>query len=135
MVISRKYNVREYYGDPAGAQDQGQSGLGDMEIFRRKGVHIKSIRDRVSKNIASGISHVRGFVENANGKRYVHLNKKCTGLAEDFEMYRYPEEKEGKALKNDPVKDGYSDHGMDMVRYFFINRFPIKQRQFKMRTR
>ena len=135
MVASRKYNVREYYGDPAGAQVQGQSGLGDMEIFRRKGIHIKSIRDRVSKNIASGISQVRGFIENANGKRYIHLNKKCIGLAEDFEMYRYPEEKEGKALKNDPVKDGYSDHGMDMVRYFFINRFPIKQRQFKMRTR
>jgi hypothetical protein len=90
MVASRKYNVREYYGDPAGAQVQGQSGLGDMEIFRRKGIHIKSIRDRVSKNIASGISHVRGFIENANGKRYVHLNKKCTGLAEDFEFYLYP---------------------------------------------
>ena len=74
-------------------------------------------------------------IPNANGKRYVHLHKKCLGLAEDFEMYRYPEEKEGKALKNDPVKDGYSDHGMDMVRYFFINRFPIRQKEFKVRVR
>jgi hypothetical protein len=24
---------------------------------------------------------------------------------------------------------------MDMVRYFFINRFPIKNKEFKVRTR
>ena len=135
MIKAKNYNVREYYGDPASKQVQGQSGLGDWEIFRRNGIIVKSIRDKVSRSIASGISHVRSFIENANGKRYIHLHKKCLGLAEDFEMYRYPEEKEGKALKNDPVKDGYSDHGMDMVRYFFINRFPIRQKEFKVRVR
>ena len=135
MIKAKNYNVREYYGDPASKQVQGQSGLGDWEIFRRNGIIVKSIRDKVSRSIASGISHVRSFMENANGKRYVHLHKKCLGLAEDFEMYRYPEEKEGKALKNAPVKDGYSDHGMDMVRYFFINRFPIRQKEFKVRVR
>ena len=31
------------------------------------------------------------------------------------------------ALKLDPIKDGYHDHGCDMIRYFFINRFPIRQ--------
>ena len=50
-------------------------------------------------------------------------------------MYLYPEEKDGRPLKLDPLKDGYSDHGMDMVRYFFINRFPIRQKEFKVRTR
>ena len=135
MVLARKYNVREYYGDPAGTQVQGQSGLGDIEIFRRKGIHVKSIRDKASRSIASGISHVRSFIENAQGKRFLHLDKKCQGTAEDFEMYRYPEEKDGKPLKLEPLKDGYSDHGMDMVRYFFINRFPIRQKEFKLRSR
>ena len=93
------------------------------------------MRDRTSRSIASGVSHVRSFMENANGERFVHLNKKCQGTAEDFEMYRYPDEKQGKALKPEPLKDGYSDHGMDMVRYFFINRFPIKDKQFKVRRR
>ena len=53
----------------------------------------------------------------------------------DLENYRYPEPKEGADLKQEPVKDGYHDHGADMIRYFFINQFPIKNREFKVRTR
>ena len=32
---SKNYNVMRYYGDPAGLQAQGQSGVGDIEIFRK----------------------------------------------------------------------------------------------------
>ena len=135
MVKSRPYNVQAYFGDPAGKSVQGQSGLGDMEIFRKFGMSIRSVRDRVSTNIASGVSHVRSFIENANGDRFVHLDNKCKGLAEDFENYRYPEHKEGTNLKPDPIKDGFHDHGMDMVRYFFINRFPIRNTKLRLEPR
>ena len=135
MIKSKYYNVREYYGDPAGMQAQGQSGLGDIEIFRRSGIHVKSIRDKVSRNIASGIGHTRGFIENAQGHRFVHLDNKCTGLAEDLENYRYPDSGEGKDLKPDPVKDGRHDHSMDAFRYFFLNRFPIRQRELGVISR
>ena len=135
MILSKKYNVIRYYGDPAGMQAQGQSGLGDIEIFRRKGIKIYTKRDKVSRSIASGVSHVRGFIENASNQRFLHVNEKCTGIMMDLENYRYPEPKEGADLKQDPVKDGYHDHGCDMVRYFFINQFPIKNREFKVRTR
>ena len=134
-ILAKKYYVREYYGDPAGMQAQGQSGLGDIEIFRRRGVHIRSIRDKVSRNISSGVSHVRGFIENAQGQRFLHLDNRCTGLAEDLENYRYPEAKEGKDLKPDPMKDGRHDHSMDALRYFFLNRFPIRQRQLGVISR
>ena len=53
------------------------------------------------------------------------------GLAEDLENYRYPEHKEGKDLREIPIKDGYHDHGCDMLRYFMLNRFPIKQQGIK----
>ena len=135
LVRRRPYNVQAYFGDPAGKSVQGQSGLGDIEIFRRFGMSIRSVRDRVSTNIASGVSHVRSFVENADGDRFVHLDHKCKGLAEDFENYRYPEHKEGTNLKPDPVKDGFHDHGMDMVRYFFINRFPIRNTKLRLEPR
>ena len=135
MISAKRYNVREYYGDPAGMQAQGQSGLGDIEIFRRKGIHVRSIRDKVSRSIASGVSHVRGFIENAQGQRFVHVNKKCMGLAEDLENYRYPYSGEGKDLKPDPVKDGRHDHSMDAFRYFFLNRFPIRQRELGVISR
>ena len=134
-ILSKKYNVRRYYGDPAGMQAQGQSGLGDIEIFRRKGIKIFTKRDKVSRSIASGVSHVRGFIENAQNERFFHINEKCTGIMMDLENYRYPEPKEGADLKPEPVKDGYHDHGCDMIRYFFINQFPIKNREFKVRTR
>ena len=109
--------------------------MGDIEIFRRNGIIIQTIRDRVSRNISSGISHVRGFIENANGNRYLHIHDKCTGIAADLENYRYPEHSEGKDLKQEPLKDGYHDHGCDMIRYFFINRFPIKQQELIVRKR
>ena len=135
QVKSRHYNVQAYFGDPAGKSVQGQSGLGDIEIFRKFGISIRSVRDRVSTNIASGISHVRSFMENAKGDRFVHLDQKCKGLAEDFENYRYPEHKEGTNLKPDPLKDGIHDHGMDMVRYFFTNRFPIRNTKLRLEPR
>ena len=135
MILAKKYNVVRYYGDPAGMQAQGQSGLGDIEIFRRKGIKIFTKRDKASRNIASGVSHVRGFVENAQNERFFHINEKCTGIMMDLENYRYPEPKEGADLKPEPIKDGYHDHGCDMIRYFFINQFPIKNREFKVRTR
>ena len=135
MILSKKYNVIRYYGDPAGMQAQGQSGLGDIEIFRRKGIKIYTKRDKASRSIASGVSHVRGFIENAQNQRFLHINEKCTGMMIDLENYRYPEEKEGADLKQEPVKDGYHDHGCDMIRYFFINQFPIKKQEFKVRTR
>ena len=134
-IKEKPYHVLKYYGDPAGLQSQSQSGLGDIEIFRRKGITINTKRDRVSKSIASGISHVRSYIENAEGQRFLHVNEKCKGIMMDLENYRYPEAKEGQDLKPQPLKDGFHDHGCDMIRYFFINRFPIKNREFKVRTR
>ena len=134
-IKAKPYNVLKYFGDPAGMQAQGQSGMGDIEIFRRKGIIINTKRDRVSRSISSGVSHVRGFIENAENQRFLHINEKCIGMMVDLENYRYPEAKEGQDLKPDPLKDGYHDHGCDMLRYFFTNRFPIKNRQFKVRTR
>jgi hypothetical protein len=134
-ISSKRYNVRAYYGDPAGMQAQGQSGLGDIEIFRKHGIEVRTIRDRTSRNIASGISHVRGFIEDANNERFLHLDHKCQGMAQDLETYRYPEASDNKELKPTPIKDGISDHGCDMLRYFLLNRFPIKNRQLNVRSR
>ena len=128
-VKAKPYSVLVYFGDPAGSNVQGQSGLGDIEIFRKNGMAIRFKKDKLSRNIASGVSHVRGFFESADKLRRVHVDEKCTGIMEDFENYRYPEAVEGKHLQADPLKDGYHDHGCDAFRYFIINRFPIKQRE------
>jgi hypothetical protein len=135
MIKSKPYRVGRYYGDPAGLQASSQSGVGDIEIFRKMGIVVNTITDKASRSISAGINHVRSFVENANGERYLHLNSNCMGMAEDLESYRYPEVVEGKDLKPEPLKDGYHDHGCDQLRYFFINHFPIKNREIKVRKR
>ena len=134
-VKNKPYRVQQYFGDPAGKNVQGQTGLGDMEIFRKLGISIFSVRDRVSRDINSGISHVRNFIENADGETRLHVNNKCIGICEDLESYRYPEHKEGSDLKLLPIKDGYHDHGTDSLRYFFINRFPIRNNKLEFSKR
>jgi hypothetical protein len=135
IVKSKPYSVTRFYGDPAGLQASSQSGVGDIEVFRRNGIIVNSITDKASRSISAGINHVRSFIENANGERYLHLNNNCIGMAEDLESYRYPEAIDGKDLKPEPLKDGYHDHGCDQLRYFFINHFPIRNREIKVRKR
>ena len=127
MIKRKPYRVQTFFGDPAGINKQSQSGLGDIEIFRKFGITIRSVKDRVSRDIEAGISHVRGFVENAEGDRFIHISARCVNLCKDFENYRYPEHKEGSDLRKLPIKDGIHDHTMDALRYFFINRFPLRQ--------
>jgi len=126
-----QYRVISTFGDPAGVAMQSAAGMGDIEKFRRNGMNVRFVRDKISRKLVEGISHVRGFIEAGDGTRRLHLNKNCIGMAEDLEGYRYPEHKEGRDLKELPIKDGYTDHGCDMLRYFFLNRFPIKQQGIK----
>jgi hypothetical protein len=41
-------------------------------------------------------------------------------------MYRYPDPK-GDIQSELPLKDGISDHWIDALGEFFINRFPVKK--------
>ena len=118
-----------YFCDPAGAGFQSISGSSETEIFKRYGIFPKFKTDKISRNISSGIDLVRSFIENAEKKARLFIDESCHGIIEDFENYRYPEKKDNQALKEEPLKDGRHDHGMDAVRYFFINKFPIKKRE------
>lgn len=125
--IKGKYNVMRYYCDPAGKGVQSTSGLGDVEIFRREGINCNYRTDKISRSIPSGVDLVRSYLENTQGEARCYV-KEGLGIIDDFEGYRYPEKKEDRILKDEPLKDGYHDHGMDAVRYFFINRFPLAGR-------
>ena len=126
MILSEGYNNVNYCGDSAGKGVQAQSGKGDIEIFRNKGIYVKYKTDIISKSIPNGVDLMRGFFEDANGDAHFFVSDKCIGHIADFEGYRYPEKKQDKELKDEPHKDGYFDHGCDEARYFFINKFPIK---------
>ncbi len=131
MIKTKGYPVLSYYGDPAGSNVQGQTGAGDMEIFRRSGIRILSTRDKISRNIVNSVAYTRGFFESADGIRRFHVDERCLDVIEDFEEYRYPEAEDGKPIKEEPLKDGYHDHGNDAFRYFIINRFPMRNQEMK----
>jgi len=47
--------------------------------------------------------------------------------------YSYPDVKEGKAVVQEPHKDGVTDHACDCLRYLAINFFPILRLQTRVR--
>tara|TARA_R110002074_G_scaffold402168_1_gene604178 strand:- start:1604 stop:2974 length:1371 start_codon:yes stop_codon:yes gene_type:complete len=132
LIESKKYRLTQVYGDPAGYQVQSSVGIGEAHIFRQLlGHQVFALRDKASRNINSGISHVRNFICAEDGTRRLHIDTSCHGIIEDIESYRYPETKEGLALKDLPLKDGYSDHGADALRYGIINKFPIRMNKIR----
>ena len=136
MIKERPYALHQIYGDPAGNQASALAGASEWEIFfRHTGWRIFALRNKSSRSIASGISHVRNFILSEDGTRRLHIDTKCKGIIEDFEGYCYPEHKEHRDLKELPVKDGRHDHSMDAIRYGLVNRFPIKNYQIKLEDR
>lgn len=127
-ILGKGYPLIAIFGDPAGGGVQSQSGIGDIEIFKRKGMYVKYLTDKISRSIPSGVEHLRSWFENAKGEARFFIDSGCVGHIRDFENYRYPEKKDDRTLKDEPMKDGIHDHGCDDARYFFINRFPIKDR-------
>lgn len=127
LVWERGYDVRRYFCDPAGGGVQAQSGIGDIEIFKRHGINVQFKRDKISRNIANGVAHVRTWFEDAHGKPHIFYDEKCKGSISSIENYRYPEKKTDQRLKEEPLKDGRNDHHADTLRYFIVNLYPIKQ--------
>jgi hypothetical protein len=127
-IRQKKYPVQAYFGDPAGGGVQAQSGIGDIEIFKRKGMIVRFKRDTVSRNIVNGVSHVRSWFEDADGNAHFYVSDKCKGSIDSYDNYRYPERKEQQRVKEEPLKDGRHDHACDMLRYFIVNLYPIKRR-------
>lgn len=120
-----KYEISAYYGDPAGIGVQSQTGLGPIQTFSRKGVRVQFKTDKLSRNIPAGIEKVRSYIKDANGAIRLYVSDVCAGIISDLESYSYPEKKDGRQLSDTPTKDGSSDHGVDALRYFFINKFPL----------
>ena len=85
--------------------------------------------DKVSRNIANGVTHMRTWFEDAAGNTHFYVDERAKKFISSFENYRYPEKKQDQKLKEEPLKDGLNDHACDATRYFFCNLFPIKSRQ------
>ena len=128
MVKAFPYNIAAYFGDPAGGGRSSQSGISDIEVFRRMGMRIRFRKDAMTRNVVNGVSHVRRWFEDANGDAHIFVSSKCKGSIQSYENYRYPQNKSEQSVKEEPLKDGVYDHQNDALRYGICNLFPIKSR-------
>ena len=128
MIKAKGYPVAAYYCDPAGSGTQSQSGMSEIAQFKKKGIYVRYTFDRIARNIANGVNHVRQFFEDANGMHHLSIAPNCKGFISAAENYRYPDKKVDQHLKEIPLKDGVNDHIMDALRYLLVNLIPIKQK-------
>ena len=131
--MEKKYPIRYIYGDPAGYQVQASVGVGEADIFYQlTGHRVRGLRDRASKSINSGVSHLRSFILSKDGSRRLLIDNSCRGLITDMDSYRYPDTPDGRPIRDVPLKTDGVDHSMDALRYLVVNHTPI--RQYKYRT-
>lgn len=102
-VASKRYN--KVYPDPEAA--------GAIEEMKRRGVNVREVI-KGKDSIKNGIDIVREFLK--AGQLFVHIS--CINLINEFEMYSYPEKKDGKNESELPV-DEYN-HGLDAIRYAIV---------------
>jgi len=105
--------------DPAGGSP-GETGISPIERFNAEGFKMKWCTSR----IADGVDLIRGWLEE-DREATILLNTKCSRICNDIQGYEL--DSSGEL----PIKDGFCDHTMDALRYFFINRYGIRKPKFQ----
>lgn len=125
ILHNRGYNISGYYCDPAGNATES-NGESPVLMLKKMGINCEFKTDPTSRKITTGIELIRSKLMNALGETNLFFSKKLKRIIHDIENYRYPEQRENEPAREEPLKDGVTDHTMDALRYFFTNRFPIK---------
>lgn len=106
------------YCDPAGDAKHEAMGTSSVHELRKQGFNVK-YRKKYPGVVQDRTNIIRKWLN--NGKLFLH--PRCVNLIRAFEMHRYPDPKEDIQSEL-PLKDGISDHDIDALGEFFINRFP-----------
>jgi hypothetical protein len=109
--------------DPAGDARNEALGTSSVEELRNFfSYQVVQYRRKYPGVIQDRINQIRKWLRNGKLK----ISCTCTHLIQAFEMYRYPDPK-GDIQSEMPLKDGISDHPIDALGEFFLNRFPVQQ--------
>ena len=128
----------EYTCDPAGTAAEATSGMDNVRIFTEQtGLRARYSKRTSDRLIANGIDIVKWLLEPADGIPRLYISdtvyEKAAALPQHLRPrsivnaimgYAYPEAKDGKPVIGNPVKDGVTDHAMDVLRYLSVIYFP-----------
>lgn len=79
------------------------------ELFYEQGILTNS---NVNKNLLAGISKVKSYLKNAEGKTKLYIFSNCTNLIREIKSYRW-------GGGDNPIK--YDDHCLDELRYYIMH--------------
>ena len=91
------------------------------DLFYENGILVNP---KVNKDVLSGISKVKTYLKNIEGKTKLFIFSCCTNLIREIKTYRW-------SSHDSPVKK--DDHSLDELRYYIMNlqEKPISQKQKK----
>lgn len=95
--------------DVAGRARNSHSGLSDIDMLRRHGYRVRSIRSAV----AQGVQRIRRRLDHGT----LTISPRCAELIEAMQRYHFNAD---QPHQDEPVKDG-PDHWCDALRYLIIN--------------
>lgn len=102
--LKKKYNIEKFYCDPSEPMF--------IQSFQRAGLNAVEANNEVMP----GIKAVAQMLQKAgDNKPRLIVNQRCLNTINEFQTYRYPDEKEGKKVEEQPMK--VFDHAMDALRY------------------
>ena len=94
--------------DSAANQRTLASKLSVVELFFEHGILCDA---RVNKDVLSGISKVKTYLKNTQGKSKLFIFSNCKNLIQEFKTYRW-------SGSDSPVKK--NDHALDELRYYIM---------------
>lgn len=112
--------VEATFCDPAGRNRNDQTGLSDVDVFRRHGIPCAYVLSPQAREIRNGVNLIRAALQPAAGPPKLRIAGRCNELIRAFESYRL-RQVNGQYL-DEPVKPQPSDHPMDALRYYYVNR-------------
>ncbi len=103
--------------DSAATQKTLASSKSVAELFYDLGILVNT---KVNKDLFSGISRVRSYIKDANGKRHLFIFRNCVNMIREIKGYFWG---------NDDAPVKRDDHAMDELRYYIMNRptIPVKE--------
>lgn len=88
-----------------------------IQTLNQKGVNVREVVKN-KDSIVNGIQRVRELLK----QQKLRIHSRCINLIAEFEMYAYPDNKDGSAFKEVPVKQ--HDHALDALRYVIMSSEP-----------
>lgn len=140
-VNRRGWPIDEVWCDPAAGATQSFEGASTLKLLSkikvRRGRAVRTIT-AANREIAYGVDKTRVLLGDPSEGQPIRLKfahrllsierGKERGIVKSLSSYRYPPERDGRAISDVPWKDGITDHDCDALRYWAVGRWACDQK-------